>query len=413
MSFSLDNILPNVLIIPMITHWVLPDSIESLFYIDLGYFNFYVFNVLFFFYMYGYNKIKISCSSRYLIIKRVINLLCLLFLLFAILNLICNESDDILMLVVNNFSFVFFLWLFFNFPLDFYYIKKTKLLLFITLLVLSLEVILFSFGLVHYTSATGNEIEGETFEDIMRVSTTIGAATGTSLVLVVLGSLCVMVEESKFIKLCVYLMATVAIILTLSRGGILTWILYSLYYFYRYYYTIVSFKKRFISITLIFLLFFMLSDIGILDAVLSRNDRADGDITNGRMERFEKGLITYYDSSYYGVGMGRVYPDKCIVGDFYSPYFSAPHNYYIIVLAENGIIGLTIIGLLLIVILLTVDYNSLTSYVLVLLLLVNFNSEGIWGYSEFASLFAFLAMSSINKKMVLSNYVMRMKKVCV
>lgn len=404
MSFSLDNILPNILIIPMITHWVLPDSIESIFYIDLGYFDFYVFNVLFFFYMYGYNKINISFSSRYLAIKKVVNILCLLFLLFAILNLICNESDDILKLIINNFSFIFFLWLFFNFPLNSYYIKKTKLLLFITLFVLSLEVVLFSFGLIHYTSATGNEIEGETFEDFMRVSTTIGAATGTSLVLVILGSLCVLLEESRFFKLCVYLIATVAIVLTLSRGGILTWALYSFCYFYRYYYVVFSLKKRFVSIVLMLFLLFILSDTGILDAVLSRNDRADGDVTNGRMERFEKGLITYYNSSYYGVGMGRVYPDKCIVGDFYSPYFSAPHNYYIIVLAENGIIGLIIVVLLLIVVLFAVDYNLLTSYILVLLLLVNFNTEGIWGYSEFASLFAFLAMSSIKGKLVFSNY---------
>ena len=402
-GLSYNDVLPNLLIIPMVSHWVLPDSIERLLYIDLGYFKFYVFNILFFFYLYNYKKLKIDYTSKYLKVCKVLNLLCFLFLLFSVINLAYCEGDLLLMLLVNNLSFVLFIWIYFNFPLDYCHIKSTKKLLCISLFILCLEVVIFSLGLVHYTSATGNEIEGESFEDIMRVSTTIGAATGTSLVLAVLGAICVSIEQSKVLKLCLYLLTTLAILLTVSRGGILTWFLFSLLYFYRNYYVDFSIKKRFLSLFFSFLVAFLLYDIGVFDPVLSRNDRADGDITNGRTERFEKGLITYYNSSYYGVGIGRVYPDKSVADSFYSPYFSAPHNYYIIVLAENGIIGMILVGLLLLVVLFVVDYKCLTSGMLVLLLLINFNTEGIWGYSEFASLFAFLAMCSISRNMVFNN----------
>lgn len=318
------------------------------------------------------------------------------------INLLYYEKDLFVMLLVNNSSFVILLWIYLNFPLDYYHIKKTKNILVITLFLLCLEVVVFSLGIVHYTSATGNDIEGETIEDIIRVSTTIGAATGTSLVLAILGSICISIEWSKLMNILLYLLITIAILLTISRGGILTWLLFSLLYFYRNYYVNFSIRKRFFSLLFGSIIVFLSYTIGVFDPVLSRNDRVDGDITNGRTERLEKGLITYYSSSCYGVGMGRVYPDKSVADSFYSPFFSAPHNYYVIVLAENGIIGIILLGLILSVVLFIIDYRCLTSSMLVLILLINFNTEGIWGYSEFASLFAFLAMCSIRSNMVQS-----------
>ena len=407
MVFRKDFILPNFLMLPMVSHWLLPSSIESAMYIRLDSMAFYMPNLFYLIYVSLYYKLNIIKPVGYRNKSLAINILCLILFVYSLLNTASNGLSYVKDIIFNNLNLIYFSILFVNFPLDKFCLDKTKYIIIITLFIICLEVILFGLGILHYTAATGEDIAGSEFGGIMRVSTTVASATGTGLIIIILGAISMCFYDlNKRFKFFLYSLVTLSVFYTMSRGSILTWCLFSFVYFYINYYLGLGIKKKVSALFMLFVFVFVLFNIGAIDPIIQRSNEKNSldEISSGRGDLYEDGMRIYRMSLAYGVGVGQVFPDKSNSLNIQSKYFARPHNFYIITLAENGLIGFILTLFLLILFILNMKYDNPLFWFYLFLLIFNYNTEGVWGQAEYASVVQYLVMILLLDKFPIKKY---------
>lgn len=144
-------------------------------------------------------------------------------------------------------------------------------------------------------------------------------------------------------------------------------------------------KKLFLGMGVVAIIFVVIQ-YNILADVLFRQQElsAAGDVTSGRTELMREVLTKSMDDSpIIGVGQGRVYPStkelaRYIAGSRkYSQYLGAPHNIWVLVLCEYGIIG--IIGVLFVFykIYKNLNMKEIISWAVIFTFLILFNTETV------------------------------------
>lgn len=401
--FFNDIVMPNLLVIPMITHWLLPDSIEGRLYITFNDIVYYIPNICYVIYIINYlanNRNSISIS-----IQKLTKLLSLLLFVYSLVHISYILGDDhiitIANVVISNFSFVYFPVLFLCFPLNRNQAEHTKWIVITANIILALEVILFSTGTLNYTSSAGNNLTDNLYEQggIFRISTTVGAATGTGVVISVLGIIITSCYKINLkIKYLLIFLFTIAVFFTISRGSILLWGLYLLILFYYSFYKYFNYNKRILSIIIAISSLSILNSYGIFDPIKERTESLKyDDVTTGRDDRYQKAIKIFDESNYIGVGSGQVFPEKSIKKYVGKEYNMAPHNTYLTYLAEIGIIGLTLILILYLYTLFNIDYSLIISKMFPFILLLSYNTEGCIVTAEFLSLMFFYIMLTLIK----------------
>lgn len=391
---SYRDIAPSFLVIPMASHWILPAALEMNLYTNILGVPFYLLNLFYLLYVISYPYFGDN-EKQNLNVQFWIKYLCFLLGLICLLTSLWNNSKPLLPILFNAYPIVWIAPIMILCPLSENQIQSTKYILSLTLVFLCVEIFLYATGILTYRSASTNvTLSGQEYAGgIMRISTTIGAATGTSIIIGWLGVLCTSVYKFPVLIRCsLFILSTIAIFYTVSRGTIIVWIVYSFYYLYKYYLRYSSFKVKMISV--IFSIAFVagLNYLSIFDAVLDRNRQLAGNTTTGRDVHLERSTKIIRESKFLGVGASMMFPEKSIQEVVVPQKREAAHNVYLIVMGELGIIGFLVFVGIIMIMLCNVSCDNPLKVFIWLVLLVNFNTEGVILMSEFIALFIFMLM---------------------
>ncbi|MCM1140952.1 MAG: O-antigen ligase family protein [Muribaculum sp.] len=389
--------LPGCLVMPMILHWLLPSGIETKLYIQLFGITLFIPDFLYIIYLILYNSNSnrnhpYLDSNRKKILAGFVFVIIVPITLILILKGVTYTFD----LLTNNLSFIWLAVLFLCFPLSKKQIEFTRPFLSIALGILIIEVLIFSLGIMTYTTATGSSLKGQDYDGIMRISTTIGAATGTAVVIGLLGAvvLCTYRWSSRA-KILWMITISLGVYFTMSRGTSLVWTIFIAYYFYINYLkkNRRSQKIKYLFGFLIIVSIFYLS--GGMNPILNRVEHMQhsGDASAGRNSKWDKSMRMIADSAPWGYGLGQVMPEKAIEMQYTTPHHFAPHNVYTLVSIELGYFGIVIFILFIIFLMSGTYYKSSLAIYLWFVWLINSNTESFVLESESMALIMFAIMT--------------------
>jgi len=202
-------------------------------------------------------------------------------------------------------------------------------------------------------------------------------------------------EKYLFLVVWVFVM-----LLTNSRGGIFALVMFCLAYFLLLFLK-GSYVKKVSLLILCAVGVYQFQNANAYKAVEERTayKLTSGAFDSGRLDRIRYTLSAVDGHELFGLGNGNVFPPKEL-SELYPPrYASAPHNYYVLVFAEQGWVGFTL-HLLLIVILLSKLFskgvNDL-SLVTLFAFLVLMNTESVFVFNEYYAFLMCLAMIRIGE----------------
>ncbi|MCM1139814.1 MAG: O-antigen ligase family protein [Muribaculum sp.] len=391
-------IIPSCLILPMILHWILPWGIESRLYVKIANISLFVPDFLYVYYLYGQylrDDFPVLPSAR----KNCILTIIFFILIYVLVCGVLKNIGYIDALMVNNLSFFWLVIVFIFNPLDKEQIQLTKPLMLFALVFLVLEVLLYSLGILHYTTAAHTALQGQDYGGVMRISTTVGAATGTAVIIGLLGAICLTAYRWATMRqqIIIIILTSFGVFFTMSRGTSLCWASFVLYFFYTNYFRNYTFSKRVKSILILAAGLAAFYYVGGFNPILNRYEhmKASEDATAGRGSKFEKSMRMIDESAPWGYGIGQVMPEKSIEKDFRTPHHFAPHNAYTLVWIELGWPGLVMFLLLIIALFSASDYRKPLFVYLILYFAINANTESVILDSEFAALSMFAFMTII------------------
>lgn len=394
---SIEQIVPNLLLLPTVSHWILPAGYEELLYFSLFGVPFYGLNICYLIYIILH---KYYVDNDEIIYPRIwVRRLSFAFWCVILIVSLLNYAEPILPILMNSYSLFWIAPLLCFFPLSPKNIINTKYLLIFTLFFLCGEILLYATGILTYKSVSTNVVlSGQVYDGgIMRISTTIGAATGTAVILVWLAAFCISYFElKKYMKLAIILISTISIFYTVSRGAIIVWGVFILIFFYKNYLQYNSLIKKLYFFIIFISIISCLSYYSVFDPIIDRNKQLENSssIVTGREKHIDKSLKIIKESNYLGAGAAMMFPEKSIQKVVVAKKKEASHNIYLIVTGETGLLGLFIFISIFIILYNNIREEHLLIKILVLLsMIVNFNTEGVILMSEFISFFLFILMS--------------------
>ena len=381
-----DAFIVFLFIFPMITRWLFPVTIEERFTILLfDYFPFYLIDACYLLFPF-FAKFKKSTGH----LQIGFYLLMLQFIV-VLLNLFFVEYSDFRFVLWSNMSYFFAMLFILFYSFSKYQIRIASFCLSGAFVLLLMQIVLYSTGVLSYSlDLSNNEYAG-----VSRISTTIGAATGTSVIMFMLGGVAFRLFENTKMKYLVLLLWAVSVFLTVSRGASFAFILFILYFIYK---ELINSDEKERTIFQLILSFFLIGVIlyvsGFITPLVERNNVLAGeDATTGRGDILKECIDVFISSPVWGVGIGNVYCTKelMVLPDFIRTHPLAPHNYYILTLIEQGIVGFLLFLSTMYFLLRKLPYLSCSlCAVLIITMLVLFNTEAIFVNSEFIFLFAFM-----------------------
>lgn len=377
----IDFIVAYSYILPIISRWVLPSSIEQLFVIDLlGAFPFYTFDILYFFF--------IIFATKRVNTKRVV-LFKLMFISISILSflsIIINDYISPKSFLISNQYFLFSILLFSFYKFTDNQLNHIKIPLLVSFFTLVVEIIIFSLKISTYEL----NIIGENYGGVYRISTTIGAATGTGIIIFLLGGfLCYLHRTKKAINIVILSLTLVTTFMTLSRGASIAVAIFSIPCLISLFgLNKINLKVVTRSLLALSVIIFIGLRLGLISPLIERVialNEADRVMAN-RDNLFQKTYDIFLENCLFGVGNGNIFPTKDVQYSYFKPkYASAPHNTFLLLLGENGIFSF--IPFFIIVLLLIFSKhkkdNLLLYTLMILTFLILFNTEAIWIDEEY------------------------------
>ena len=338
------------------------------------------------------------CIFPFLVLKYGIKfrfellLLYLGFISLIITNIFAPDYQLERFVISSNFYFFGIFFLILNIKPD--ELLTVKYLVLSVFIFISLQVLLFSSGLYHLDTGTQTVVG-----NFIRRGTSAGPATFTGHILIILVALLYTFFKSDFCKYLLIAVSFVVIFYTGTRSSF-----YGLIFSILIFMIISNFlSKKNIVLFVLFIIFFVLSDyyLNILKGIEARNIEAEqfGGLFSGRIERFYDAYNLFYSNIKniligYG-GAASPYYDPQFLG--ISPVIS-PHNQYLSILAENGLIGFIIYLMLTIKMVANIiRAKSLQGALLLSVFVFTFNSEVIGRTYVFSILFWILYFSVIYK----------------
>lgn len=388
--------IPSILVLPMVLHWLLPWGTELKLYISFLGIDWYTPDFLYLIYIISYFKKKnhpyILSSSR----RVVLTILGGVYIMYGILSVVTKEVDYVPDLLVNNFSFVWLSLLFLLCPLTYRQLQRTKPIMVTSLIILVSEVLLYGLGILHYTTAAGNTLQGQDYDGVMRISTTIGAATGTALIIGLLGAVVINIYPfTKKARIALILLTTIGVYFTMSRGTSLAWTIYVAYDVYHNYLKGRSLNLKIKAIIAAFLVVAGVYFGGGFNPLLNRVNKMEqsGDVTAGRDGKFRSSINDINEHAPFGYGLAQCLPEKAVEMKYRGAHHSAPHNVYILIGLELGYIGIALYLTFVLFIVTGISYKCSLSFYILLVFLINSNTESLVLDSEAMALLMFAVMT--------------------
>ena len=319
-------ILSLCLFIPIFSRFFLISSIETNFkFLLFDYFPIYIFDLTLIPYIiFGKKNKKLD----------LVNLFCLLVIFVCtLISLFTNNYEDrFLSFFFGNFLILgLFFTIFYNLSdLDykiFYYLCLTLIFYIFA------QVILYSFQILDFESFSDFVSLG----DLIRINTSIGAATGSSFVIIMLSLFCYFYSEKKYQILFLSIPLISSFLLVSRTAIIISSILFLLHFLFS-----VKLKLNIWSIAISIITIYAIFSLNLLDPLTSRLEYLEYVDDNDRLFRLiaAQDLLNEYNY-FFGVGVANTFQSSLLnISEVIPSHKLAIHNSYMQILTEIGIFGL-------------------------------------------------------------------------
>lgn len=388
-----ENIAILMLFLPLAMHWLLPEGPrweQAFTTIGVGSFKYSWIVVFYFAYFLFYPK---KPSNLYL--KKIEGLFIIGFVLCP-LGLLVMDGGSAIGLLLSAIPFYLAPCMILSRPPM---VESFKILKYPLLFILIISLYFYYKGvLVSYSMGYGVD---------ERPTTLVGPVNTSSYFIVIIS--CLFAElyiKQRWLKMSLLLIVTLLTIVGACRGALLVIGLYIIILMVREYKDTKMIVKIMLILSLSASIFFVFSsDLFSVLSMKNEEIAEGGDITSGRGERIALVIDkAFNDSPLVGVGHGRVFPSSKDLlvqrderGFHYSKYEGAPHNAFVVILAERGIIGFLLVIIGVVYILLLLDYRNNLSYLVLLMMAVMANFEAILIQDDFWPLFWIIVSLSAKK----------------
>ncbi len=370
------------LMLPLTLKWILPPGLEQKLCIYWGDIYFFLPNIFLIFVPFLFPICKINALQK--------TLLCV-WITIELIVVLLSKSPNPFINIISNFHFLFAFYIGLTRTITQKQFNLIKPIFHIMVLLLSLQVIIFSLGLVNYDFGD----RGESFAGIYRIYTTVGGVNSTGPLIIIMTFFIMLSNDRYTQKIIIVTISAISVFFTVTRSAIGLMVLLFVYFFFK---TIkVSKIYALYSIIGVIVLYYL----GIFNPIIERNasKSTDGDMSSGRDILVENVLkdVNHNDASLFGLGIGNVYQsDEVRRSNVKMPFEGAPHNVYVLMYAEQGIIGLSLCLLILVKFLMrNYKTNKDTTVCILLILLTIFNTETAFASnSELIFVFSILFMIS-------------------
>ena len=258
------------------------------------------------------------------------------FFLFALFSLISLDGQYI----GHYFIGIEFIWAFIFAKNIKYNDGFNTILLYSSLLLLAailFQQVSLSLGLGFIDSGQAQNVELN--EGLLRVGTSVGAATITAIFVCLLVGIIISITQSKIISLVAFALGLLSVLLSGTRSAMIVILVMAFkYLFFGELKIKVIYKAIIIVLAIIYIFPFLGSIIEARNEIAFNGD----DYTSGRIDRWIDALNILSNSkgSYFlGAGAGTV-PITAFSEDI--ERLASPHNVYIGILFQFGIIGLIV-----------------------------------------------------------------------
>ncbi len=262
-------------------------------------------------------------------------------------------------------------------------LNNIKIIIKIIYFIIFIQVISFSTGIIESHTQVLYK-----FGNFIRSGTTAGGSTLTGHILVALASIIYILEESNKKKIFIIVINLIIVSLTFTRGAIISSLILLLISILE----IKSKKLKIFSIIIIMLLGIIINNtLHITEALNARSLQIDidaNDISSGRIERIYNSIMLMKNNLIYlfwGFGGGN------------TPYFKelnpqinsilSPHNVFISIFIEHGIISLSIYIIIIIKIFFKITKKYEKAIYLICFIIISFNTEIIYRTFEISFYF--------------------------
>ena len=293
---------------------------------------------------------------------------------FCLLGFLFSQYDSVIAhLLVGSYYFyaVFFAVTFKITEKQEYYIAKFFLWIFI---VLSVEILLYSLGILTWSNidiyANMDEYGG-----IFRFTSTIGDPNLSAHVMVVLGLLVFYYHQDSLLGYTVLGLLLAVLLVLVCRGALVAFLFFAAFFFVKKF---RNFKTGLGAIVAALAIVLLLNQYHIFDAIVERNDVVAGDVTSGRTERWDATFKTVADnnSEVFGLGFTNIAVNVDMRQfNYEGSYKLAPHNAWMLVYAEQGIIGIAFMAIFWFLALKRTKGDRYFLFLILAILLILFNTE--------------------------------------
>lgn len=333
--------------IPFLTYIVLPSTIQTVFVVGKDSVHpFYVFDIFLLLFLFiGAIKNRINRQSPDLIIP------IFLYVLFAIFSAIVNDIGNLFIGLHYHLEFILYAFLFRYAVYDKKEVTIVLLICKFLIIYLSIQVILIFFGFISFDSGPANIM--------LRGSSTAGSPNATGHILYLLLVVSLFGTETKIHRLVLFITAGIAIIFTLCRGAILGFALFFMFIFLIYELHTTFIRKITYALFVIGLLLSLNNYFHFTEILEARQEESlaysgGDDYTAGRYRRWHNVFEALsYDNAYlFGEGHATTPMNRGeVLTEWAKTHVKkrfSPHNVYLGVLVETGIISLFIFMIMLI-----------------------------------------------------------------
>lgn len=384
------------LVIPIVSRWLLPSGIEMQLTKSILDIPFYIPNLFIFLFM-----LYATRNKRDKKIKIILGI----HFCFSIIGILLNEYTDKISFLFAGTYYFYAMYIALNYRITESQKVILKKVFFYSLFILTLQIILYSTGVLIYSKdvTSGYDLAG-----IYRISTTVGAATGTAGLIFLLGCITFYLYGKTLHGFLALIFSIVSLLLLISRGGIIAMAVFLILFFWDD--IKKSFRKSFAVIIFFTILFFSLYKVGLFEPILIRTKNAQqgSDITSGRLELIETSIrdMKDYGSFLFGLGTGNVYRSKDLnVLNIDSKYYGAPHNSFVLTYVEQGFAGIFLFLIFWLSLLYKIRDNKTIFYILLSFFFILLNTETVFLIdSEFVFLLSIIMMIGLDKKYLLKKY---------
>lgn len=305
----------------------------------------------------------------------------LLHFSFCLLGFLLNQYDSVIahLLVGSYYFYAMFLAVIFKITeAQEYYIAKFFLWIFIGL---SVEILLYSLGILTWSNID-IYANMEEYGGVFRFTSTIGNSNLSAHVMVVLGLLVFYYHQDGLLGYTILGLLFAVLLVLVCRGAFLAFLFFAALYLFK---KARNFKSALGMIAAALVIISIMNQYHMFDAIAERSDEVAGDVTSGRTERLDATFktVTENHSEVFGLGFTNIAVNVDMRQfNYEGSYKLAPHNVWVLVYAEQGVIGLTFMVLFWLLALRRIKNDQFILTLTLTILLVLFNTEATTSAEE-------------------------------